>query len=182
MYGVNEGKAKRKPFTQKEIDLLFKNVGKLKYIDTVLIMIFTAMRVGELLSIETKNVHLKERYMIGGSKTKAGKNRVIPINKKILPFIEKYYNPENEYLIMNSQGRQMGYSNYRREKFDNIMEKLKMEHTPHECRHTGISLLNSAGANKLCVKRIVGHASQDITDDVYTHKTIQELIDTIDLI
>jgi len=57
-----------------------------------------------------------------------------------------------------------------------------MNHTPHECRHTGISLLDSAGANPLCVKRIVGHSARDITADVYTHKTLEELIETIDLI
>lgn len=182
--GHREGKINRTPFTKIEIQTLCDNVNKLDFVDTVLIMIYTSMRVGELLDIRIENVHLEERYMIGGLKTKAGINRVIPINRKIEPFIRKYYeeNKNQEYLIMNALGRPMGYSNYRREKFDNIMEKLKMEHCPHDCRHTGISLLNTAGANLLCIKRIVGHSSQDITEDVYTHKSIEELIDTIDLI
>lgn len=180
--GINEGKANRKPFTQEEIDKLFQYVDKLEFVDTVLIMIYSGLRVGELLDLKNENIHLEERYMIGGLKTKAGKDRIIPINRKIEPFIRKYYNPENEYLITNFKGNQMCYSNYRREKFDNIMEKLKMEHCPHECRHTFASLMNSANANKLCLKRIIGHSSQDITEDVYTHKTLQELIDTIDLI
>lgn len=51
-----------------------------------------------------------------------------------------------------------------------------MEHTPHDCRHTGASLLDNAGANKLSRKRILGHSAQDLTDDVYTHKTIEQLI------
>ena len=76
----------------------------------------------------------------------------------------------------------MEYSNYRREKFDNIMEKLRMEHKPHDARHTFASLMDSAGANKLCIKRIIGHSSQDITEDIYTHKTLEELIEAIDLI
>lgn len=180
--GKPSPREEKKIFTREEIDKLFKYVDKLEYVDTVLIMIFTCMRIGELVTIKTENVHLKERYMIGGIKTQAGKNRIIPINNKILPFIEKWYNPNNEYLITNDKGEQMQHQNYRREKFKNIMEKLKMDHTPHECRHTGISLLDSAGANKLCVKRIVGHSSKDITEDVYTHKTIEELIATIDLI
>ncbi len=180
--GKPSPREEKKIFTQEEIDKLFKYVDKLEYVDTVLIMIFTCMRIGELVTIKTEDVHLKERYMIGGIKTQAGKDRIIPINKKILPFIEKWYNPNNEFLITNDKGEQMQHQNYRREKFKNIMEKLKMDHTPHECRHTGISLLDSAGANKLCVKRIVGHSSKDITEDVYTHKTIEELIATIDLI
>ena len=49
-------------------------------------------------------------------------------------------------------------------------------------RHTFASLMDTAGANKLCIKRIMGHASPDITDSVYTHKTIEQLIEAIDLI
>lgn len=180
--GVNEGKTKRKPFTQEEIDKLFQYSNELEFVDTVLIMIYSGLRVGELLDIKTENVHLEERYMIGGLKTKAGRNRIIPINKKIEPFIRKYYNPQNEYLITNFKGKKMCYSNYRREKFDNIMEKLEMKHCPHECRHTFASLMDSANANKLCIKRIIGHSSQDITEDVYTHKSLQQLIEAIDLI
>ena len=164
--GQNEGKVNRKPFTKEEIKKLFDNVDKLEWVDTVLIMIFSGLRVGELLDLKTENIHFEERYMVGGLKTKAGRNRIIPINKKIEPFIRKYYNPQNEYLITNFKGNQMLYSNYRREKFDNVMEKLRMKHNPHECRHTFASLMDSAGANKLCLKRIIGHSSQDITEKV----------------
>ncbi len=182
--GQREGKINRKPFTQEEIDKLFKYVDTFDYLDTILIMIYSGLRVGEMLDLRIENIHLEERYMVGGSKTNAGKNRIIPINKKIEPFIRKYYeeNKDKEYLIINSLGRHMEYSNYRREKFDNIMEKLRMEHKPHDARHTFASLMDSAGANKLCIKRIIGHSSQDITEDIYTHKTLEELIEAIDLI
>ena len=182
--GQREGKINRKPFTQEEIDKLFKYVDTFDYLDTILIMIYSGLRVGEMLDLRIENIHLEERYMVGGSKTKAGKNRIIPISKKIEPFIRKYYekNKDKEFLIINSLGRPMGYSNYRREKFDNIMEKLRMEHKPHDARHTFASLMDSAGANKLCIKRIIGHSSQDITEDIYTHKTLEELIEAIDLI
>lgn len=182
--GQREGKINRKPFAQEEIDKLFKYVDTFDYLDTILIMIYSGLRVGEMLDLRIENIHLEERYMVGGSKTKAGKNRIIPISKKIEPFIRKYYekNKDKEFLIINSLGRPMGYSNYRREKFDNIMEKLRMEHKPHDARHTFASLMDSAGANKLCIKRIIGHSSQDITEDIYTHKTLEELIEAIDLI
>lgn len=182
--GQREGRINRTPFTQEEIDKLFKYVDKLDYCDTALIQIFTGLRVSEMLGIEIKNVHLEERYMIGGMKTQAGRDRVIPINSKIEPFIRKYYeqNKDKEYLILNSLGRKFTYSNYRREKWDNLMEKLGMNHNPHDCRHTFASLMDSANANKLSIKRIIGHSSQDLTDDIYTHKTIQELINAIDLI
>ena len=182
--GKREGKINRTPFTQEEIQKLFDNVDKLEFVDTVLIMIFTGLRVGEMLDIKIENVHLDEGYMVGGFKTEAGRNRIIPINSKIEPFIKNYYekNKDREYLITNFKGNQMCYSNYRREKFDNIMEKLEMTHRPHDARHTFASLMDSANANKLCIKRIIGHSSPDITDGVYTHKTLEELKEAIALI
>lgn len=183
--GINEGKANRKPFTKDEIQKLFDNVDRIEFVDTVLIMIYSGLRVGELLDLKIENIHLDERYMVGGLKTEAGRNRIIPINKKIEPFVRKYYekNKDKEYLITNFKGNQMCYSNYRREKFDSIMEKLEMKHVPHECRHTFASLMNSANANRLCVKMIIGHSScGDITEGTYTHKTLEELIEAIDLI
>lgn len=184
--GKYEKQKDAKVFTTKEIDKMFKYVNDLEYLDTILILIFTGLRIQEMFNIKIKDVHIEERYIKGGLKTEAGKNRIIPINKKIEPFIKRYYekNKDKEYLITNSLGKQMKYANYRREKWNNIMEQLNLDknHHPHECRHTFASMMDSSGANKLCIKRIMGHASQDITDSVYTHKTIEELIEAIDLI
>ncbi|WP_146553674.1 tyrosine-type recombinase/integrase [Rummeliibacillus sp. SL167] len=57
-----------------------------------------------------------------------------------------------------------------------------MTHRPHDCRHTFATLMDNADANKLSIKRIMGHASKDITDKVYTHKDIEQLLKAIDLI
>ena len=53
----------------------------------VLVMIYTGMRPGEFTTIKKDNVYLEERYMIGGIKTAAGKDRIIPIHEGIVPFV-----------------------------------------------------------------------------------------------
>ena len=63
-----------------------------------------------------------------------------------------------------------------------MMEKLQMNHTPHECRHTFRSKLDSAKANKKCIDLMMGHKSKDVGERTYTHKTLQELKDAIELI
>ncbi len=88
-----------KAFSKTEITTLFNSVFSEPWADTVLIMIYSGLRPSELLSIRTENVFLSEAYMIGGLKTKAGKERIIPLNNKVLPFVRKRYNPNNEYLI-----------------------------------------------------------------------------------
>jgi integrase len=178
----DDDESSRKPFTKEEIQKLWDNVDNMDYIDTVLIMIYTGLRPGELVLIETAKVNVEARTMIGGLKTKAGKNRVIPINKKILPFIEQRVAAGYDYLVPNENGGPMSYYTYYDGKFKPIMEQLQMDHKPHDCRHTFATLMDNAGANKLSIKRIMGHASQDITDKVYTHKDIEQLLMAVDLI
>ena len=55
------------------------------------------------------------------------------------------------------------------------MARLKMKHTPHEARHTFITLAKEAEMNEYCLKLIVGHEIGDVTERVYTHRTLENL-------
>src|SRR5690625_3936125 len=136
-------KSSRKPFTKKEIDKLWKNIDRLEDIDTVLIMIYTGLRPGELVEVKNEMIKLEERYFRAGFKTVAGTNRVIPIHKKIHPLIERRVNLGNEYLVSTYEGTQMGYYNYYHSRWKHVMEQLGMEHKPHDCRHTFATLMDN---------------------------------------
>lgn len=177
--GENEDESDRKPFTEDQIKKLWDKVD-VDFVDTILIMIYTGMRIGELILIKPGDVNLSERWLRGGIKTSAGKDRLIPLHKRIIPLIEKRMN--NPYLIVNAKGEAMKYNNYYLEKWIPLIEAMKWDNKPHDCRHTCATRLDNAGANKLSIKRILGHASVDVTDKVYTHKDIEELIKAIDLL
>lgn len=132
--GKKVTKHRKIPFTDEEIQTLFDNVDKIENADTVLILIFSCMRINEMLK-KIDNINFDERYMINGSKTESGKDRVIPISLKILDFIKKRYNTETKYLI-EIDGKPVSYRQYINEIWNPIMEQLNMNHTPHECRHT----------------------------------------------
>ena len=168
-------KTTHKPFTEEEIKTLWNNIDRMEYIDVILIYIYTGFRPIELLEIKREDVNLQEKYIKGGVKTESGKNRIVPIHSKIFKYVEKWYNKGNEYLITNSQNKKMLYRNWKDEKFGKIMEQLDMKHLPHDTRHTFATLGDNYNMNKLCIKRIMGHASKDITDKVYTHKDIEQL-------
>lgn len=186
--GKKTTKLVRIPFEEDEIDKLWDNVARMDFIDTILILIYTGMRVGELLDIKVENVHINEKYMVGGSKTEAGKNRVIPFHERIVPLVKKWYDNAikngSEYLIYNHEYKQMKYWNYYHEKWEKIIEQLEFgpEHKPHDTRHTFSTRMDRTNANKLCIKRILGHASKDITDKVYTHKDIDDLLEAVNML
>lgn len=169
-----------KPFVIEEISLLWKMADKIDGIDTALIMIYSGLRPSELLLLKTGNIDPENRTMQGGIKTAAGKDRIIPINKKILPLITKRKEEGNEYLIcVNKQN--ITYTDYRKA-WDSMMARLDLKHLPHDGRHTCATMLDNAGANKTAIKRIMGHSVKKDVTDSYTHKDIEELKKAIDLI
>lgn len=60
------------------------------------------------------------------------------------------------------------------------MERLGLDHTPHCCRHTCISLLAEAKISPTYIKMIAGHSgAMSLTEKVYTHIDMQFLIEAI---
>lgn len=169
----------KKPFSEEEIKKIWKHKDE-ECIGTLLCLLYMGWRISELLSIRTENVDLEACTIIAGTKTKNGKNRIVPIHKRVLPFIEAYYNKDNVYLF-ECNGKPWNISAYR-ERWRVMMQTLGMKHTPHECRHTFRSRLDSAGANKVCIDLLMGHKSKEVGERVYTHKTIEELRKTINLL
>lgn len=169
-----------KPFTPAELQALWQNTADTA-VKVALILCYTGLRPTELLEMKTENVHLAERYMQGGIKTSAGKNRIIPISKKILPFVSELYNPQSETLEIKDSNGKIIKTYY---KLKNLFEKnpLLKNHLPHDGRHTCATLMDDAEISLKIRQLILGHSAQDITSRVYTHKTIQQLIDAIDKI
>lgn len=163
------------PFTLEEMEKLKSFKHPLN--DTAFILLYSGMRISELLEIETKNVHLDERYIIGGKKTTAGQNRIIPIHDDIFDLIEARYNKENKYLITKN-GKRINYAAYRNTYWNLMNEQLGFVHTPHDTRHTFTTFADKHGMNKVALKRILGHTLNDITDH-YTHKNVCELLHEI---
>lgn len=136
--------------------------------EAVLILCYTGMRINELLDLKEENVH--DGYLIAGSKTECGKNRSIPIHPFIAPMIKTWFDKPRK-----------AYNTYSlRLKED--CEEYGMQFTFHECRHTFITNANKYGIDLYCLKRIVGHATTDVTEGVYTHiqmDTLQREINKI---
>lgn len=168
------------PFTEEEIQRVWE-VQNQPWCDSVLCFLYMGWRISELLSVKLSDVNLENMTIMSGTKTDSGKNRIVPIHPRILPFIKARYAEGNEYLFCNKKGKHCSSQAYY-SIWKDIMGQLEMTHTPHECRHTFRSRLDSAGGNKKCIDLLMGHKSKDTGERVYTHKTIQELRDTICLL
>lgn len=161
-----------KIFTDEEIAKLWERKDELIPAAT-LVLLYTGMRVSELLEMKLENVNFEERYMVGGKKTKAGKDRIIPIADKIYDLLLDHVG--QKLYLLEYKGRIMKYTWFYG-KYMKLMEELGSEHVVHDTRHTTISRLHSAGVPEITIKKIVGHSnSKDVTASVYVHKTVEEL-------
>ena len=144
---------------------------------------YSGCRIGEFRHVRKSDVKLKRRlFVVRHSKTDAGRNRYIPIPKKLIPWYETLMQSDGVYLCQRTNGHRHSYDSFRRAIFDPVMDHFHMHHTPHETRHTLASMLDSADINRTVIKLILGHSLEGVTERVYTHKTTRELLRAIDRI
>lgn len=185
---------KNKFFTTEQIQSVFDNkdfitsypVGKKSYadihlVDSIIILLYTGMRIGELLAVKSEDVKLRKRIInVHGTKTDAAE-RIVPIHKELVPYVEKRLAEGNEYLLSNANGEPFKPGPYRKYFFVPFMEHIGADHTPHATRHTFVSIMDGCGVSSesVVLKRIVGHSNKTVTEH-YTHKDINKLLEAID--
>ena len=166
-----------KIFTDTEIKWLWENIDFIGSRE-LLILIYTGMRIGEMLDISRDDIHFEEGYMkIKGSKTEAGKNRVVPLHDKILPLVKEQLG-DNKWLVQSNRKTAMGYTRIATI-FKGVFDKLGVDHKIHDTRKTAISLMHTANIPIETIRIIVGHASDNVTEKIYLFKNPTELVNVI---
>ena len=172
----------KSPFSPAEIQTMWDKVGTVDYADLIVMLLYTGMRIGELLDMKIENIHLAERYMVGGNKTENGKDRTIPLHQKIIPLIQsRMEKSRNGYLFENTLGKKLSYQLFMNKYWGALSASVEPGHTPHDTRHTFVSRMDSLGVNRVTIQKIVGHSAKDVTD-IYTHKNLDELLVAVDLL
>ena len=177
--------------SKQQIKKLFKlpNIKTLTgYRDRVLMEIFyaTGIRRQELEHVRIKDCYIKERQLFI-HKGKGGKQRWVPLGKKITRILKKYLNeirPQlvkqktHDSLIVGDKGGAMrGYRmHYIISKY---FKSLGIEGHCHGLRHTAATHLLKGKANVRVIQNFLGHASLSSTQ-IYTHVDITDLRKAID--
>lgn len=168
-----------KPMTYETLAWLWAHYQTIPVAKYMLVLAYTGMRPSELSLIALDQVYLKERYMIGGVKSDAGRNRIIPIAECIAPIIADWYArasfSRGERLLDGSYKKQ-----YHSSMGTEINKHFPTPHKAHDGRHTFATLMSSLKVQEHIIKRIMGHAlTNNITQDIYTHTDKIELIEAV---
>lgn len=181
--GKNTTSKEKDKFSSDDINKLWKMVESNEYVQVILILIYTGVRISELLDLKKEDINLEKQYFfVRKSKTDNGV-RQVPIANKILPFFINWYKKPNDYLICTNDNKKMVYRNYLDSYWKPFIDELSLNYTPHSTRHTTISLLAAANISQTIIKKIVGHSgAMTLTEKVYTHFDIKPLLDAINSI
>ena len=168
-----------KEIPREDLDILWQHSNDYRAA-WMLIMCYTGLRPDELVKIESKNIFLDERYMIGGEKTDAGRDRIIPICERIYPVIKS--NMGVSRLCHHGTYNKTSYNKLLELVHEICVEINIKDCTPHDCRDTFASMMDRAGANKICTQQIIGHEGKDVTEKHYIKKSLDDLLEAVNLL
>ena len=172
-------------FTDDEMKILWDNVGKVKYVDWILMQCYMGWRPQELATLRLDEINLDEWYMQAGMKTDAGKQRIVPIHTKVRGLLKTNYDFAvsigSEYLLNDKGQTHSGSWKLTYDKYANRFKKaikelnLNPDHRPHDPRKTFITRCKKAKVDEYALKEMVGHSIKDITESTYTVRDVEWL-------
>jgi integrase len=158
-------------------------------LDIIIFAVATGMRQGEILNLRWNEVDLSRRIVRVGNKdgfrTKAGKERNVPLNDMALKIIAGR-GRTGRYVFVNTNGEKV-HRDTLTKTFKKKIRKLGLEEELHfhSLRHTFASWVVQRGVPLYHVQKLLGHSSIKITE-IYSHleednlRSCVNVLDTMD--
>lgn len=169
------------PFTELEIRKLWETAKTNPFAEIPLLLCYTGMRPQELLNVKIEDINLDAGFIMGGLKTKAGRQRKIPIHDSIKGIIIRRATENNNYLVQSAKGGKMYYQRLL-SLWHELMDEIHLSHLPHDGRCTFASAAKKQKIDPFIVKKIMGHRIDDVTERYYTHISEEDLIIAVNMI
>lgn len=179
-------------FTEVQLELIKQNVGKVPYMDYIYIMCYVNFRVSEFLELTPDKYKVTDsdiHYFVGGKKTDAGKDRIVPIHPKIQQLVQKCIENGGETIFCRMHegsefGKAMNKDYFLKYCFRPAMQAIGLgdEYTPHSCRRTFSTRMSAAGAREEDIIALMGHTDYKVDIDHYIIQEVDTLYNAIKLL
>lgn len=179
-------------FTEVQLELIKQNVGKVPYMDYIYIMCYVNFRVSEFLELTPDRYKITDsgiHYFVGGKKTDAGKDRIVPIHPKIQQLVQKCIENGGETIFCRMHegtefGKAMNKDYFLKYCFRPAMQAIGLgdEYTPHSCRRTFSTRMSAAGAREEDIIALMGHTDYKVDIDHYIIQEVDTLYNAIKLL
>lgn len=170
-----------RPLTHDELWLLADHLDERRDRILVLVAGYCGLRWGELAALRWADVDLGRRTLRVArayseeaprgemSSVKDHQARTVPIPAIVSEELAKFRagHKTDELVFPSANRTPLRNRNFRRDVFDDAVDALKLDITPHNLRDTAASLAIQAGASVVAVARLLGHESAATTLNHY---------------
>jgi integrase len=191
LYTGKGSSKKRESLNKDEVEAIRKAIGKYRYAEYIYCLCYLGYRPGEMLEIRKDQLQEKDGiyYLTEGKKTEAGRDRIVTIPDRILPYIlDRSYVPGTDLLFPHyvfSRGqkeafkgfKEMSDSFFRESVFKPMMAALGIAEgkVPYSARHTYSNLLKKAQGDDRDKAALMGHSDYTFTQTKYQSTDLDEL-------
>lgn len=194
---TGKGKSvQREPLTETEIDEIRRAIGKYRYADYIYCLCYLGFRPGEFLSLRKSHYRILDgiEVLVNGSKTDAGKDRVVIIPPQIIDIIRiRLYIPGTELLFPQYQFsrkkkgeiqslicfKKMTDAYFREDVFKPMMKSLGIAEgkVPYSARHSYSDKLKRAEGTDKAKAGLMGHTDYAFTKAHYQSSDLDDLLE-----
>lgn len=174
-------------FNDFQLEIVRRNIENVPYADYILAMCYLNFRVSEFLELTAESYHVSDTgipVFIGGKKTEAGTDRLVPIHPKVLPIVKKCLAKNGETIFCDENGKAMNKDRFREMYFYPALDKLGLPRTltPHSCRRTFSTRMSAAGARQEDIIALMGHTSFETDIEHYINQEAGTLYAAVKLL
>ena len=204
IYPKSNSKEKTYTLEKQEQDKLTEYILQNQSIKTmgILLTLYSGIRIGELCALKWEDIDFKnsvlhinktlQRVYIKDTKTKTSKiiitnpkthnaEREIPLNKEFAKKLKNYKTNAEDY-VLSGRKKWIEPRTYRRF-FERILKKANIERINfHGLRHTFATNCIRLGVDYKTVSELLGHATVNITLNLYVHPQMSQKKKCINLI
>lgn len=170
-----DGPARRDAFTELELARIRRGCAVIPYAWDVIIMCYTGFRPSEYLALTAESYDAAAQTLTGGSKTAAGRGRVVTLSPKIAEIVARRA-AQGGPICAAPDGSAWTLRDFGEKAFYPALEKCGVENpiveissgvsrhrlTPHSCRHTFATLLKRVHGAEKDKLELIGHASGEM--------------------
>jgi len=168
----------RDAFTDLEVQTLF-NHDTNHMVKAMLLIMYLGFRISVSLNLTVFDYNTEDKYFVGGNKTEAGKNRLMPVPPKVQPYLDYFLSLKGKTIICQPDGSPYKVQYFRNCHYE-VLERLGIRRLPPHCyKHTYATMLSRLGTDDKTTSMLTGHSNPKITREVYIHKHLSDLKEAV---
>ena len=181
----------RPAFTPEQVDLIFSAIGAEPAASITACLIYTGFRPNELLRLTRASYDPEHDCLIGGFKTEAGRDRVIPVAPRIASIVRQNIARADPWIFPDERGQLLTDDVFRERLFYPMLDRLGIQpipapgthaqYVPYCCRHTFANLMKNVVGSDTDKAALMGHSDASMTKYYQSadYASLRRIIDSI---